>query len=97
MAIKGHKDDSGKMQWRLMPFECLQEVMKVLMFGMQKYGPYNWQRVPQAKDRYFDAAMRHLLAYRQGEKADKETGVSHLAHLICCGLFLLWFDIKEKK
>ena len=49
-------------------------------------------KVENPKERYYDAAMRHLYAWFNGEPKDIETGESHLAHAICCLLFLLWFE-----
>ena len=42
--------------------------------------------------RYYDAMQRHIDAWWQGEQKDPETGEHHLAHAICCGMFLWWFD-----
>jgi hypothetical protein len=69
------------------------EIVKVLEFGAKKYDVDNWQRVPQARTRYFDAAMRHLIAWREGESTDAESGLHHLAHAGCCVVFLLWFEL----
>ena len=66
-------------------------------FGAAKYGQDNWQRVPEARQRYFDAAMRHLLAWWDGERLDAESGLPHLAHAGCCILFLLWADRDAKE
>jgi len=85
---KGLKYDSGKLNWSLMPFGALQEVVKVLEFGSKKYAPNNWQYVDNADERYWNAAMRHLIAYKTESETDSETGLSHLAHAICCMLFL---------
>ena len=87
-STKGLKYDSGKLNWSLMPFGALQEVVKVLEFGSQKYAPNNWMYVDNADERYWNAAMRHLIAYRTESETDSETGLSHLAHAICCMLFL---------
>jgi hypothetical protein len=46
---------------------------------------------------YIDAGFRHFAAYAGGEKNDSETGLSHLAHAMCCMLFLLSFDLGEDK
>jgi hypothetical protein len=89
---EGVKFDSAKPRFSLIPKGTLLEVVKVLEFGAQKYAPDNWIRVPDAQTRYYDAAMRHLQAYFDGEKQDSETQLSHLAHAICCLLFLLWFE-----
>lgn len=84
----GRKFDGGKLQYGLLPPHALQDVVKVLTFGAQKYEIDNWKRVPDAKRRYFDAANRHIWAYKAGELNDPETGVNHLAHAICCLMFI---------
>lgn len=91
----GVKFDQGKLRPSLLPIEPLKEVIKVLMFGAEKYREFNWQVVPDAKKRYKDAAMRHLMDYINGERNDQESKLSHLAHCICCCLFIIWFDIRE--
>ena len=88
----GVKYDSGKLNWSLMPFGALQEVVKVLEFGSKKYAPNNWQYVDNADERYWNAAMRHLIAYKTEATNDSETGLSHLAHAICCMLFLQYLN-----
>lgn len=92
----GRKDDSKKWRFSLLPWDSVLEVIKVLEFGAAKYAPDNWQKVDNANERYFNAAMRHLTAWWGGEKKDSETNLSHLAHATCCLLFLMWFD-KDKK
>jgi len=94
---RGRKLDKSKPMWGLLPFEPLQEIVKVLTFGAKKYSKDNWQYVPDAKERYFNALFRHLTAWKMGEKTDPETSISHLAHCGCCILFLLWFELKGKK
>ncbi|MFA5168950.1 MAG: dATP/dGTP diphosphohydrolase domain-containing protein [Candidatus Omnitrophota bacterium] len=91
---EGKKFDSGKLRWSLLPWREVREVVKVLEFGAVKYSLDNWKKV-EPKSRYVDAMFRHLTAWASGEKLDSETGLSHLAHLICCALFLLWADIES--
>lgn len=88
----GVKFDLGKAQWRLVPFGAMSEVVDVLTYGAQKYAPDNWKHVDGAVDRYTDAGFRHFVAYANGEKVDPESGCSHLAHAMCCLLFLLAFE-----
>lgn len=72
----------------------LSDTLVVLELGAKKYGDYNWQKV--SPERYVDAVGRHLLADGEGEKLDKESGVSHLAHVFCNCLFLIYLrDQKE--
>lgn len=87
----GRKFDQGKLDWTLIPFSALEEVVKVLMYGETKYDRDNWQHVTP-KARYVKASFRHLVAYVKGEQYDQETGITHLAHCVCCLLFLIWHD-----
>ena len=96
----GTKHDQEKPRWSLLPWEQLEEVVKVLTFGAQKYEAYNWQKVKQGKDRYMNAALRHIAALGKGEHVDPETGLSHYAHAICSLLFSFWHSVTlggEKK
>jgi hypothetical protein len=92
----GVKFDQDKPQWSLLPFPATTEVVKVLTVGAKKYAPDNWKIVPNARQRYIDAAFRHMSAYAAGDKNDAETGLSHTAHAMCCLLFLLSFDLEGK-
>jgi hypothetical protein len=89
----GIKFDDNKRDFTLLPWPAVEEIVKVLEFGAKKYARDNWKNVEA--DRYVKAAFRHLIAYSQGEENDKESGLSHLAHLGCCVLFLL--ALGEKK
>lgn len=89
----GSKLDGGKAQFHLLPWEAVREVVKVLEFGARKYAPGNWRLVPNATERYGDAAIRHLAAWQGGERCDPESGLHHLAHAGCCVLFALAFEV----
>jgi hypothetical protein len=73
----------------------LGQVVEVLTYGARKYSPDNWKKVPDARRRYTDAGFRHFTAYASGETHDPETGKHHLAHAICCMLYLVAFDLGE--
>lgn len=90
--LYGKKHDTGKRRMSLVPHEPLNAVIDVLEFGANKYGANNWRHVPNARERYFNAAHRHLNAWWAGEKVDSESGLPHLAHAVCCLMFLMWFD-----
>lgn len=96
-VVEGVKFDQGKPQWSLMPWKALSQVVDVLTYGARKYSPDNWKKVPNARQRYIDAGFRHITAYAAGEKNDVETGKNHLAHAICCFLYLIAFDLEEKQ
>ena len=88
----GRKFDGGKLEYGLVPPHALREVVKVLTFGAQKYERDNWQKVPDSKRRYFDALQRHVWAWKEGEQNDPESGIHHLAHAMCCLMFLYEHD-----
>lgn len=91
----GAKHDGGKLRYSLLPKGTITEVLKVLEFGAKKYAPDNWMKVYNAQTRYYDAALRHITAWHEGEKFDQETGVSHIAHALCCLHFLMWFELNR--
>jgi hypothetical protein len=91
----GTKLDATKPRWSLLPSGTIAQVIAVLEYGAKKYAVNNWIDVPDAKTRYYDAAMRHLDAWHRGEMNDDESGLPHLAHAACCLLFLMWFDGKS--
>ena len=88
----GHKNDEGKARWDLIDLDFVQEGVDVLTFGAEQYGENNWQEVENAENRYFAALMRHIVAYRNGETHDLDSGVSHLAHAFCNLMFLRHFE-----
>ncbi len=98
VVATGRKDDAGKLRYDLLPVEPLREVVRVLTFGAKHYAPDNWQLVPEWKWRYTRAAMSHIEKWRGGERNDAESGwgTHHLAHAVCCLLFLLWFELTAK-
>lgn len=94
--MSGRKYDNEKPRWDLLPWKGAEEVVGVLTFGAKKYGPDNWRSVEGSRWRYFAAAMRHLVAWWSGESTDPESGFKHLAHAICCLLFLLEVECEEE-
>lgn len=88
---EGQKFDTGKDPWDLVPGDAVQEIVKVLNFGANKYAPRNWEK-GMRWGRPFAALMRHMWAWWGGEDKDPETGLSHLAHAGCCIFFLLAFE-----
>lgn len=89
------KFDQDKIRTDLLPVRPLEDVSRVLTFGAQKYAERNWEKGFKYS-RPYGAALRHLFAWFRGEKCDPETGISHLAHAICCLLFLLEFEHSGK-
>ena len=86
---KGVKYDTIKPRWDLLPLEATASTVDVLTHGAIKYAPDNWRKLEDLGDRYYGAALRHITAYRRGEMLDPESGHPHLAHAVCCLLFIL--------
>lgn len=86
---QGRKYDTGKPDYTLLPWDGVEDIVRVLDAGAQKYARDNWRFVANGKIRYLAAAFRHLAAYARGEVTDPETSLPHLAHAGCCILFLL--------
>ena len=84
----GTKHDDGKPPMELLDPFALEQVAKVLAFGKQKYDAHNWRKGIEY-GRLIGAALRHTLAFVRGEDNDKESDLPHLAHAMCCLMFLL--------
>jgi len=87
----GMKFDTDKLPVNLLSTEAMLQIAAVLKFGANKYHAHNW-RNGFAWSRPLAAAMRHIMAYNDGEDKDPESGLSHLAHAACCIMFLLEFE-----
>lgn len=92
----GVKYDQNKRRFSLFPTRALFAVVDVLEYGARKYAPGNWRKVPDARTRYYDAAMRHLNDWWLGQPRDPESGHHHLAHACCCLVFLLTLESEER-
>ena len=82
----GMKHDSGKLRMDLLPPEAIRAMAQVLTYGAAKYAPNNWRGV--SIERYEAAMLRHWLAWKEGERLDAESGLPHLAHVLCNAAFL---------
>lgn len=89
----GIKNDKTKLDWTMLPFGAIEEILKVMDYGARKYERDNWKKVEP--NRYIAASFRHIVAELKGEDYDKESGFLHLSHLACNTLFLLYLKMKE--
>lgn len=78
------KKDEGKTDWSLLPLKCMEEVMKVYTWGATRHNrEKNQWRYGTKWSRYWNATMRHIVAFWRGEDLDPESNLHHLAHAIC--------------
>ena len=85
------KHDSEKVRMDLLDPRAIDQLAQVLTFGAKKYEAHNWRR-GISKSRLLGAALRHLFAYMGGQDNDPESGLSHVAHAMCCCMFLLGLE-----
>lgn len=60
--------------------------------GARKYGRHNYRDVGVRASVYYDALMRHMMAYWDGEDIDKESGLCHLDKAAAC--LIVWMDAQ---
>lgn len=90
----GVKYDQGKPDLSMIPYEALEEIAKVLMFGASKYDKNNWKKGINST-RLAGAALRHLGKWCDGIDVDSESNLSHLSHAATNLLMLIW-TMKNK-
>ena len=93
--MTGIKYDSEKPKMNLLPPKAIVEVARVLTCGAEKYDAENWRKLDDLQNRYTAGALRHIFAHMDGEKLDPETGLSHMAHALCCLLFKLEIELED--
>ena len=91
----GLKYDSEKPPVALVPGEAIIEIARVLGFGARKYAAHNWRK-GILYSRLISAAQRHILAFNSREDKDEESGLSHIAHALCCLVFLSTFETEGR-
>jgi hypothetical protein len=57
--------------------------------GGDKYGPFNYRETDVTASVFFDAMMRHLLDWKDGEDFAQDSNVHHLAHLMAGAAIIL--------
>lgn len=66
------------------PPTALIHLMRAMADGRRKYGLMNWRENRVSSTIYYDAAMRHLMAWFDGEQTAIDSGVHHLGHAMAC-------------
>ena len=59
------------------------EVGVAMLEGAAKYGRFNYRAVGVRASIYYDATMRHLMAWWEGEDIDPDSGMSHVTKALC--------------
>lgn len=90
-----NKYNEGKLKWNLISWKALEPMVKVLMFGANKYAPNNWKKGLKYSV-ISESLQRHLYAFMEGEDSDPESKLSHLGHILCNAMFLSWMFTFRK-
>ena len=78
------KDSVGikKVPLSVVPAQVLMETGLALFEGARKYGRSNYRVAGVRASVYYDACMRHMMSWWEGEDIDKDSGISHVTKAI---------------
>jgi len=92
----GYPDDNpktvlgtSKPSMHAVPPVALLWIGQAMADGERKYGLTNWREKTVSTSVYYDAMMRHLMAWWDGEDVAEDSGLPHLAHVAACVCILL--------
>ena len=66
------------------PPSAILHLGRAMSDGRRKYGLMNWRDTRVSSSVYYDAALRHLMAWWDGEDVASDSGVHHLGHAMAC-------------
>lgn len=75
---------TGKVPFSTVPSEVTAEVGLAMLEGARKYGRHNYRAVGVRASVYYDAALRHLTAWWEGQDIDPDSGLSHIVKCLAC-------------
>jgi len=80
------KDAIGvtKAPMSVVPSTALIALGQAMLEGSQKYGRHNYRTAGIRFSVYYDAAMRHLMAWWEGEDIDPDSGLAHPVKAMAC-------------
>ena len=84
------KDAVGtkKVPLSTVPSTVLMEIGLAMLEGARKYGRHNYRVAGVRGSVYYDASLRHLMAWWEGEDIDPDSSLSHITKAIA-GLCVL--------
>ena len=91
----GSRYNEGKLKWSYVPFKALEPMVRVLMFGAEKYAPFNWCKGLKYTE-ICESLLRHTHAFLEGEDNDPESKLEHVGHIACNALFISYMFLFRK-
>ena len=95
MGELGGRRNEGKLKWSLVSWKALEPMVKVLMFGAEKYDDHNWKKGLNYTETC-ESLQRHLNSFIEGEDNDQESGIPHVGHVLCNAMFLSYMSKYRK-
>ena len=92
------KDAVGtkKVPFSTVPATVVAEIGVGMLEGARKYGRHNYRVAGVRGSVYYDAALRHLTAWWEGEDIDPDSGLSHITKAMCSLVVLRDAMIQKK-
>lgn len=80
------KDSVGikKVPFSTVPSQVTAEVGLAMLEGALKYGRHNYRSVGVRASVYYDAALRHLTSFWEGQDIDPDSGLPHIVKCLAC-------------
>ena len=66
------------------PANVLAEIGVAMLEGSVKYGRHNYRAAGVRASVYYDAVMRHLMAWWEGEDIDTDSNMNHITKALSC-------------
>lgn len=66
------------------PSAVVMEIGLAMLEGALKYGRHNYRAIGVRASVYYDAFMRHVMAWWEGEDTDPDSGLNHLTKALAC-------------
>jgi hypothetical protein len=92
-TTEGHKYDTDKLRYDLLPPRPLEELVYVYTAGARKYSDRNWEN-GISWCRIFAAMMRHAWAWFRGGQRH-EQNMHHLGSVAWCAFALMEYELTH--
>jgi hypothetical protein len=60
------------------------EIGLAMLEGSRKYGRHNYRAIGVRASVYYDACLRHICSWWEGEDVDPDSGLSHITKALAC-------------
>lgn len=95
-VVKSLRYNQGKSRWSLVHFRSLDPMVRVLMYGADKYAADNWKKGLDKKE-ILDSMQRHLGELIDGQETDEESQLPHIGHILCNCMFYQYHHGKKEE